>query len=334
MNDRAKLLPLLLALMLLSSGLRAEVIKIGSIAPSRSIWDKSLNDLALEWEKITGGSVQIKIYPGGIVGGEPDMLTKMRLGALGGAVFTNMGMTDIYSDTFVLNLPFLMNSDQEFSYVFGLLRPDLEKQIEAKGFKVIFWTLIGWEYFFSKNMVLYPDDLKKEKLSYTTSGAEMGHAWKKMGFQIIPNELKDMLMALQSGMNTAFYLPPLVAASGQFFALAPHMLKLRLAPVLGSLVLTERAWNSIPEQYRGPMVKAVSRLTEGLYQQTQELDKEALKTMADNGLIVHEPPADALDKWRAVATLGMDELVGKAFSKEIYDKILALLQEFRQKLAK
>ncbi len=330
MTDRPKRVFLLAAFLMMASGLGAAVIKIGSIAPNRSIWDKALNDLAIEWAKLSGDSVQIKIYPGGIVGGESDMLTKMRLGTIGGGVFTNIGMTEIYSDSVVLNTPFLMNSDQEFSYVFDRLKPDFEKQIEAKGFKVIFWTLIGWEYFFSKNMVIYPEDMKKEKLSFTTAGAEMGYAWKKMGYRLVPTDLKDELMALQSGITTAFYLPPLVAGSGQFFALAPHMLNMRLAPIVGSLVLTDRIWNGIPEPYRQPMIKAVTRITERLYQQTLDLDKEALKAMRENGLIIHEPPADALGKWREAAALGMDELVGKAFSKDIYDRILALLLEFRK----
>jgi TRAP-type C4-dicarboxylate transport system substrate-binding protein len=182
--------------------------------------------------------------------------------------------------------------------------------------------------------VLYPEDLKKEKLSYSTGGAEMGHAWKKMGYQLVPTDLKDLLMALQSGINTAFYLPPLVAASGQFFALATHMLHLRLGPVIGSLVVTDKVWNAVPERYREPMMKAIDKISGRLYQQTLDLDKEALKTMADNGLIIHEPPADALEKWRAVAALGMDEIVGKAFSKEIYDRFQAILQEYRQKLGK
>jgi TRAP-type C4-dicarboxylate transport system substrate-binding protein len=320
----------MLSFLLMASGLQAAVIKIGSIAPSRSIWDRALNDLALEWGKITGDAVQIKIYPGGIVGGESDMLTKMRLGTLGGGVFTNIGMTNINPDSVVFNTPFLMNTDQEFNHVFDRLKPDFEKNIEAKGFKVVFWTLIGWEYFFSKNVVLYPEDMKKEKLSYTTSGTEMGHAWKKMGYQLVPTDLKDMLMALQSGINTAFYLPPLVAGSGQFFALAPHMLNMRLAPIVGSLVLTDKAWNSIPAQFREPMMKAMAKISDRLYQQTLDLDKEALKTMSENGLIIHEPPADALGRWRAAAALGMDELVGKAFSKEIYDRVSAILQEYRK----
>jgi TRAP-type C4-dicarboxylate transport system substrate-binding protein len=334
MNQGTRCAALGLLLLALAGGLQAAVIKIGSVAPARSIWDAALNELALEWEKITSGAVQIKIYPGGVVGGEPDMLTKMRLGTLGGAVLTNMGMGDIYPDTTVLISPFMMNTDREFNYVFDRLKPEFEKQIEAKGFKVIFWTLIGWDYFFSKGPVIYPDDLKKEKLSFTTSGSEMLHAWKKMGYQLVPNDLRDLLMGLQSGINTAFYLPPLVAGSGQFFALAPHMLRLPLGPVIGSLVVTNKVWNAIPEQYRDPMLKAIDRISARLYKQTLDLDKDALKTMADNGLIIHEPPADALEKWRAVAALGMDEIVGKAFSKDIYDRFLAILQEYRQKLGK
>jgi TRAP-type C4-dicarboxylate transport system substrate-binding protein len=324
----------LLLLLLLASGLQAEVIKIGSIAPARSIWDNALNDLSAQWAKITGGAVQLKVYPGGIVGNEEDMLTKMRLGTLGGAVFTNIGMSDIYSDAVVLNTPFLMDTDEEFNFVFDRLKPRLEQHVEEKGFKVIFWTLIGWEYFFTKNPVLYPEDMKKEKLSYSTSGTELAHAWRKMGYQLISVDLRDLLMALQSGMNTAFYLPPLMAASGQFFALAPHMLNLRLAPIVGSLILTTRAWNSIPERFRQPMLQAIDPIAARLHQQTLDLDKEALKTMADNGLTIHQPPAGAPVKWKEVASLGMDELVGKAFSKEIYDEVQTSLREYRQKLGK
>jgi TRAP-type C4-dicarboxylate transport system substrate-binding protein len=334
MNHQHMRLFAFLLLLFMIATLPAVVIKIGSIAPDGSIWGKALNDLAAECGKISGGAVQLKIYPGGIVGGETDMLTKMRLGTLGGAIFTVMGMTAIDGDTFVLNTPFLMNSDPEFNFVFDRMKPVFEKRIEAKGFKVLLWTLVGWEYFFSKDAVLYPEEMKKQKLSFTTVGPELAHAWKKMGYQIIPNDLKDLLMALQSGLVTAFYLPPLVAGTGQFFALAPHMLDLRLAPIVGALVLTDRAWKSIPEPFREPMIKAIDRISTSLYRQTERLEGDVLKTMKENGLIIHEPPADAPEKWRAAASAGMADLEGKAFSREIYEQILALLREYKQKNGK
>jgi hypothetical protein len=55
--------------------------------------------------------------------------------------------------------------------------------------------------------------------------------------------------------------------------------------------------------------------------------------MKKNGLIIHEAPADSLPKWKEAAAKGMDELVGKVFRKEIYEKMLQLLQEYRLKNA-
>ena len=50
-------------------------------------------------------------------------------------------------------------------------------------------------------------------------------------------------------------------------------------------------------------------------------------------MIIHEPPADSLSQWKEAADKGMDELIGKVFKKEIYEKLLQLLQEYRLKNA-
>lgn len=85
-----------------TGGLRATEIKIGSIAPEGSPWHDTLNAIARAWAKITDGTVTLKIYPGGIAGSETDMLRKMRFGTLDGAVLTNMGMTQVNPNLFVL----------------------------------------------------------------------------------------------------------------------------------------------------------------------------------------------------------------------------------------
>jgi predicted secreted protein len=38
-----------------------------------------------------------------------------------------------------------------------------------------------------------------------------------------------------------------------------------------------------------------------------------------------------MPQWKEAASKGMDELVGRKFSREIYDKLLQMLQEYRQK---
>ena len=42
--------------------------------------------LAAEWERISGGTVSLKNYPGGVAGDEPDIIGKMRIGTLNAAL--------------------------------------------------------------------------------------------------------------------------------------------------------------------------------------------------------------------------------------------------------
>ncbi len=313
-----------------SAGAAAVVIKIGSVAPSRSPWDRALQEVARDWEKISNGTVEVKIYPGGIAGSELDMIRKMRLGVLQGGVFTNMGLTKIERSVIALNLPFLFNSQEEFETVFSKMQPEFEGKIEKQGFKVILWTLAGWIHFFAKEPVVYPDDLRKHKVSVTADDPELEQLWKRMGFQVVPGDEANLMIQLQSGMVSAAYLPALIAGSGQYFAIIPHMLSLTLSPLVGGLLLTDRTWQSIPEQYRQPMLDAAVKASLGLYEETMGLEKDALVTMKEHGLVIHDPPPDALEKWRSGAAESIDNLVGRAFSKEIYDQILRYIEEYRE----
>lgn len=322
---------ILSVLLLAALTLPAQVIKIGSSAPDRSPWDDALKEIAREWERISSGQVRLKIYPGGIAGGEEDVIRKMKVGSLGGAVLTNIGLTKINPDAFVLSTPFMFHSDAEMAYVMDRLTPTFEAQINEKGFKVVIWTMTGWVNFFSKTPVLYPQDLKKLKLAFSSGEPELEQAWKKSGYLVVPNELSDLMMALQSGMVDAFYLPPLVAASGQYFGVAPHMCSLKIAPLVGGLVIVDRLWERIPDNQKKEMLETVVRVSKKLAGETDRLEQKAIGTMKKNGLVIHEAPADSLAKWKEAADKGMDELVGKLFSREIYDRLQQILQEYRRK---
>ena len=306
------------------------VIKIGSIAPARSPWDKALEKVARDWERISKGTVLVKVYPGGIAGSEIDMIRKMRLGSLQGGVFTTMGMSKIERSVTALNIPLLFHSPEEFNVVFEKVRPAFEQKIEEKGFKVVLWTLAGWVQFFTKKPIAEPDDLRMFKISVTDNDAEIEQVWKKMGYEVVPGDFNDMMVQLQSGAVTAAYMPPLLAGSGQYFAILPHMLSLRLAPLVGGLLLSDKAWASIPADLHQPLLAAVADAARGLYEETMRLEDDAIKMMKDNGLVLHEPTAAALPKWRDAAARGVSDLIGPIFSKEMYDRIVGYLQEFRK----
>jgi TRAP-type C4-dicarboxylate transport system substrate-binding protein len=258
------------------------------------------------------------------------MIRKIRLGALQGGVFSNMGLAKIDHSLTVLSIPFLFHSREEFNAVFDKIKPSLEKTIEGKGFKVMLWTLAGWVNFFTKGQVVDTEDLKKYKISVTPDFPELEQIWKRMGYEIITGEASELLIQLQSGAASGSYLPPLLAASGQYFALVPHMFAPSLAPLVGGLLLSDKAWASIPADLHGPFLEAVAAAARGLYEETMTLEADAVKMMRDNGLTVHDPPAGTLAKWYEAAGQAVDRLIGPVFSKEIYDQIFGYVQEYRK----
>ena len=308
----------------------AVVIKIASIAPARSPWDKALEQVARDWERISNGAVQVKIYPGGIAGSEQDMIRKMRLGVVQGGVFSNIGLAKIDHSLMVLSLPLLFHSREEFDAVFDRVKPSFEAALEEKGFKVVLWTLAGWVNFFTKSPIAAPDDMKKLKFCVTADFPELEQVWKRMGYETLTGDSNELMIQLQSGAVSAAYLPPLVAASGQYFALIPHMFAPSLAPLVGGLLLSDRAWAAVPAEYRQPFLDAVATAARGLYEETMRLEADAIKMMKDNGLAVHDPAPGSIGQWREAAGRAIEQLIGPVFSKEIYDRIHGYVLEYRK----
>ncbi len=306
-------------------------IKVGSIAPTGSPWDKALKKIAAEWKTISGGTIDMKIYPGGIVGNEPDMIRKMRIGQLQAAIFTGMGMSYISPEVFSLSLAFLVRNDEELDFLMKKTKPHFNRLMEKKGFVALVWSKAGWVNFFSTKPVIYPRDLKPLKLSVAEGDAEILQSWRVMGYNAIPLSTNDLMTSLQNGMIEAFYAPPLVTASFQWFGIARHMCAIRIAPMIGGLVITQKTWEQVPAEIRPKLVNSAQKIVDNLYIETNALEKKAIDTMLKHGLKIHDVPPEATKLWQKEGLKGYDTYVGKTFSKDLLKQLQDYVKEYRNK---
>ena len=326
MTKRTRLAALMLLLSLPGWAL---TIKLASVAPIGSPWDNALRSLAADWSRISGGQIEVKIYMGGVAGDEPDLLRKIRIGQLQAAAVTSLALNQISPDVLALSTPFLIDTDQELDYVLEQTRPHFVRLLEARGFHVLALSKAGWVRFFSRRPVIVPEDLKRQKLAVNTGDPELVNAWVSLGFDVVPLGISDTVVGLQSGMVEAAYGTPLLAAGYQWFATANHMSSLRVAPVIGAIVISSRTWEQVPQEFRAPMLEAVARADRRLYQDTARLESEAVAVMTRHGLVTDVVPPEADALWQAEMDRGFELVVGKAFSRSIYDRITSLLEEFR-----
>lgn len=326
---KRRLFGILAFALLLPMSVSSLTIKMGTLAPAGSPWDDALKKLSAQWSELSGGQIRVTIYPGAVAGGEGDMIRKMRIGQLQAAAMTGSGMEGIVSDVFLLDIPFLFKSQDEATYVLEKVTPTYKKLYAEKGFVLLGWTVAGWVNFFSRNPVVSPSDLQAQTLAVSGVNPDQVQAWKNVGFHVIPLDTPNLMSALSSGMIDAIYTSPLAAASYQWFGIANNMCSLDIAPLIGAIVVSERAWRQIPNNYKSEMEAAVHNVIRPLYESTRALEDQAMQVMKANGLTVNQVPPTVGDQWRTLLERGVRPLIGKSYSQNVYDEIKGYIAEYR-----
>lgn len=321
--------PALLMWILICCHANALTIKLGSLAPNGSPWDKGLRRIAAEWSRISNGKVVLKIYSSGVAGGEEDMIRKMRIGQLGAAGLTGVGMCRIFSGILAVQLPLLVRTDDELYFVLDKMRPAFEKELEDKGFKVLIWSKVGWVHFFSKRPVVRTDDLKAQKMFIYAGDPDDVQAWKNAGFHPVPLSPTDLMTSLQSGMVETFTTTPLSAAAYQWFGLAKNMCGMKWAPLIGGIVISQKIWQKVPADLRQPFLDAAKRIGDELQEEIDRADARAVEIMKQHGLTVHEVSPEAEAEWKAAVQDAFFSVIGKSFDVKSYELTKKYLAAYR-----
>lgn len=324
---RAALVVLAIALALPSHAADRR-IKLGTAAPRDSSFHKILREMGANWKS---AGIRLTIYPGGVKGGEAEMVREMTVGSLDGCLLTAIGLSEIDPTIESLqSIPLMYRSLEEFDYVAARLQPILEKRLRAKGFVVLFWADAGWVRFFSTRPVTRPDDLRRLKL-FTWAGDVLAvDLYKRNRFQPVVLETEDILPALNTGMIEAVPLPPYVALVTQIYVQAPYMLDLDWAPLAGALVITERSWNRLSHQQQQELARAAEDAGRKMRENNRRESDRAVEVMQKKGRLTITPVSQQAEtEWRATAKTTWPILREKKISPQLFDLIEHLLEEFR-----
>jgi TRAP-type transport system periplasmic protein len=318
----------LLALTGLHAQAPALVVKLASVVPQGSVWDKNLKQMGEEWKEATGGRVTVTVYSGGSQGDEPTVVRKMRLDALQAAAFTNVGLGSIDWAFNVFDIPFFFDSYDELNYVTDKLTPVLRTRIEPKGFVLLNWGHGGWTQVFTKKPVATVDDLKHIKL-WTSAGNDKQVQWfKANGFEPRAMAMTDIMTGLTTGMLEGLPTTPLAAMLFQWDRQTPYMLELGLAPIVGAGVITTKAWKAIPDADKPKLLAAAAGVEQRLRVEVPKLDASAVEQMVKRGLTVTKPVGP---EWRTQLDGLAKTMRGDSVPPEIFDLALKARDEFRKK---
>ncbi|MFQ5538711.1 MAG: TRAP transporter substrate-binding protein DctP [Gemmatimonadota bacterium] len=307
----------------------ALTIKLGTLAPEGSPWYSIIRDMAEAWKETTGGKIDVRIYPGGVAGDDPDMVRKMRVGQLQAAALSAGGLYDIAPEIQALQMPMMLASYEELDYVMDRLAPKLEAILEANGFKVLNWGDAGWVHFFTQKTVVRPEDLKPLRLFVWSGDTAYVEAWKDAGYRPVPLAGTEIHTALQSGLINAVPTTPLAALSFQWFGLAKHMTDLKWAPLIGATVISARTWRKIPDDVKPLLLQSAREAGARVRRETRKFGDDAVEVMKKHGLVVHRVPPVVVADWERSARGAYPKIVGKVVPAEMVAEVERLRNEYR-----
>ena len=260
------------------------VLKLGTLAPEGTAWVKAFREISRELEQKTNKQVSLRLFPGGVLGDEEDMLRKVKVGQIQGALLTGGGLGLIFKDVKILAIPFLFQNYREVDALLSKMDGYFQKGFQDNGFKSLGWTEQGFIYLLSKEPIKNAADMRKGKV-WIWEDTAMGRAvFKELGVNPIPLSIPDILMALQTGMIDTIYSSPLAAISMQWFTRVAYLTDVPLAYSVGAVVFQKSAWEKIPPSHRGSVEEIFQRKLEPLKDNIRQENQKAIQVLANKGI--------------------------------------------------
>mgnify|MGYP003321904393 FL=1 len=307
------------------------VIKMATLAPEGTEWHGLLVELGQQWKVVTDGDVRLRIYPGGVVGDERDMIRKMRIGQIHGAAISNEGMTEInpYFTTFYM--PMMYQSYDEVDFVRDRLSNELLNKTEENGFKILTMVDVGWAYWFSTEPIYTPDDLKNNKIFIWAGDYKSTQLYEKHGYQPVPLAMTDVLSGLQTGLITSLGFNPLYALAQQLFGIADNMLDMKWGNLTAAIIIDLKTWNKIKPEYQESMLSVAKSIGDGFQQKNRYDSDKSVEVMKKYGLQVNTPTPEQVKIWDELINSMGPDIRGSLIEENAFDRLMEIKKEMESR---
>ena len=314
---------------------QAEVleVRIASPLPRESPWGRTLDRIAAEWARVTNNQVRMRVLHGGTEGGEARMHLSLASNAIQAAVFTSIGLNAINPSIITVSAPFLIRNEAELTEVMRVVQGDLESRLNSGDYFIVAWSKAGFVNIFSRDPVLTPEDLRRQRIASSEETAEMNAVFRAMGFQVVEADLTDMGTRLATGQVSAMYQQPAAVAAFQLHSYMRNMLSMNIAPILGGIVINQVTWRRIGAmnpRYQQELIRVTRQLADELDRTMQRTVSDATRAMERDGLRVNRPSQAQEQLWFNEMDRAIPSLMGSVYDRELYQRINDVLVRFRR----
>jgi TRAP-type transport system periplasmic protein len=268
-------------------------IKVGHVGEPGSIFQKSADEFAKRANAKLGGKAKVTVYGSSQLGGDKELLQKVKLGTVDIAVPSTVMSSE--ADIFgVFDMPYLVKDRKHMAKIekdvfWSKIAPEAEK----KGLKV----LAVWENGFrhvtnSKRPINTPADLQGIKLR-VPEGKWRVKMFQAYGANPSPMKFSEVFTALQTGVMDAQENPFTQIYSAKFQEVQKYLSLTGHVYTPAYVIVGTKKWETYPADVR-KVLEESAKDTQGYVYATAEKDEtELLAKLRSAGMQVNTPNKDA-----------------------------------------
>jgi TRAP-type transport system periplasmic protein len=299
----------------------AQTMRLPHCCAADSHFDQGAKKFAELLDKKTGGKMKVRVFPGGQLGQETEVLQNVQSGTIEFTMVGHDPLAQFAPITTILSQPYLFRDHEHaFQLLSGKLGQEIDAALREKGLRALAWGDNGARVYTNNTRPInVPADLAGLKIRSPQSPVNLA-VTKALGGIPIAIPYGEVYTAIQQktidGQENAVIniYPARLYEVQKFMSMTNHLLSFTV------LLMNEQLYARLPEEQKQAVSAAAREAMEYQRQVSKRLSDELTVEMEKKGVQVNRPD---LARFRDAVAPIHQEHIGKSFSRDLYDLIRA-----------
>ncbi len=245
----------------------------------------------------SNGRLYVDFRPLSQLGGEKDVMRKMKMGAIQGMMCSSVAAANLSPMLGIVNLPYVVDSFDKldkFRATPELFKPFSECALPV-GIRVVDITGYGTYGWATTTPVANLEQAATVnfRIAQAPVNADIYKAWD-LKFTALP--WPDVPQALQTGVITGLDHSPIVCNITKKFEIAKYFTEVNYAQGLFIHMISERWLNKLPEDLRALLLKVISEESADTRQRTRDQQQQQIAAAKATGVTFYQLSAEQKQK--------------------------------------
>ena len=309
-------------------------IKTATLIPEGTRWAEEMHNFNAEVQKRTDGEVRFRFWFGGVMGDEPDIIRKLRVGQVQAAALSGMGVSHIFPEIRVLENPFVYRTREievetdtggtvkvitydydQIDAVSAALEPYFRDKARENGFEVLDFAEQGPIYLFSSKPIRNMEEIKKTKVWAWQNDLYAYLIFRSFGVFPVVMPVVDVLTGLRAGMIETFYNTAYLTIGLQWHNKVEYMVNMPLVNGTGLFLIDKAYFDALPAPHRETIRTVARHYMEKFVNVSRTENLKALGLLLGSGNIkAVDVPAGAAEEFARIGAV-----IRKNATSQIYD---------------